>query len=89
VVPPLHPHLVQVKHMFSNMGSHDGNPDHAFPQLAGSHLSEVRPPPPCWPLRPWPPTSHTPGIVQVGGPQLRSLSQKAREGIPSRHPSIC
>lgn len=28
--------------MQMHMGSRDGNPDHAFPQLAGSHLSEVR-----------------------------------------------
>ncbi|GAB4815178.1 hypothetical protein N2152v2_002224 [Parachlorella kessleri] len=33
--------LHQVKHMFTHLGSHDGNPNHSFPQLAGSHLLEA------------------------------------------------
>ncbi|KAL4450230.1 hypothetical protein ABPG77_010899 [Micractinium sp. CCAP 211/92] len=32
--------LKQVKHMELHIGAHDGQPDHAFPRLAGSHLSE-------------------------------------------------
>lgn len=26
--------------MAQHVGAHDGNPDHAFPRLAGSHLGE-------------------------------------------------
>lgn len=32
---------LQVKEIALKMGAHDGNPDHEFPQLAGSHLSSV------------------------------------------------
>ncbi|PRW20477.1 DNA polymerase epsilon catalytic subunit A [Chlorella sorokiniana] len=32
--------LKQVKHMALHIGAADGQPDHAFPHLAGSHLSE-------------------------------------------------
>lgn len=35
--PPSPP---QVKHMALHIGSADGQPDHAFPHLAGSHLTE-------------------------------------------------
>jgi hypothetical protein len=36
----LHPTPQQVKHMTLHIGAHDGQPDHAFPRLAGSHLGE-------------------------------------------------
>lgn len=37
---PAHPSVPQVKHMALHIGAADGQPDHAFPHLAGSHLTE-------------------------------------------------